>query len=159
MQSIFEYVKETRDAYRTEKVEVTDGYEFSQYETLNLIELYHNSKFSTGSKDSLGGEKPFYNICKFRVNVATRATDLDTKEVHIQSDRAGSEAYTQSFLLSLKNPNWMKDANLAGFLKQMGHTRAKYGHLLIKKIERERELALQVMRGRDNGACGRIGFH
>src|SRR3569833_353006 len=40
---------------------------------------------SSGNKDSLGREKPFFNICKFRVNVATRATDLDTKDVQIES--------------------------------------------------------------------------
>jgi hypothetical protein len=50
------------------------GYEFSQYETPRTIELYHNIKFKSGNKDSLKREKSFYNICKFRVNVAVRAT-------------------------------------------------------------------------------------
>jgi hypothetical protein len=43
-----------RDRYQSDSIDVTDGYTFSQYKTLNLIELYHNSKFSTGSTDSLG---------------------------------------------------------------------------------------------------------
>ena len=30
------------------------GYKFSQYETLNLIDLYYNSKFETGLTDSEG---------------------------------------------------------------------------------------------------------
>jgi hypothetical protein len=30
-----------------------------------------------------------FNINKFRVNVATRATDLDTKDVQVQSERNG----------------------------------------------------------------------
>jgi hypothetical protein len=52
--------------------QIADGYEYSQYQTLRTIELYRNSKFETGNKDSLKREKPFYNICKFRVNVTTR---------------------------------------------------------------------------------------
>jgi hypothetical protein len=72
MGSIYEFVEQQRDDYRSKKVQITDGYEFSQYETLRTIDLYHNSKFTTGNTDSLGREKPFYNICKFRVNVATR---------------------------------------------------------------------------------------
>jgi hypothetical protein len=32
-------------------IEVVPGYEFSQYETLRTIELYHGSKFKSGSKD------------------------------------------------------------------------------------------------------------
>jgi hypothetical protein len=77
MSTIFEFVKEARDSYRTETVEVAEGYDFSQSKTLPTIELYHNSKFTSGQTEA-GREKPFYNICKFRVNVATRATDLDT---------------------------------------------------------------------------------
>jgi hypothetical protein len=71
--TIYEFVKEQRDNYRSLTIEIADGYEFSQYQTLQAIDLYHNSKFETGNKDSLGRKKPFYNITKFRVNVATRA--------------------------------------------------------------------------------------
>jgi len=87
MKSIYSFVREQRENYRNQTVEITLGYEYSQYETLRTIELYHNSKFLSRNKDSLGRVKPFYNICKFRVNVATRATDLDTKDVQIESDR------------------------------------------------------------------------
>jgi hypothetical protein len=68
--SIYDFVKTQRDNYRNQTIEITDGYEFSQYQTIRTIELYHNSKFTSGNKDSLGREKPFYNITKFRVDVA-----------------------------------------------------------------------------------------
>ena len=50
MSSIYEFVKSQRDSYRSDTIEITDGYEFSQYETLRTIELYHNSKFLSGNK-------------------------------------------------------------------------------------------------------------
>jgi hypothetical protein len=71
--SIHEFVREQRDSYRSQSVEITLGYEYNQYETLRTIELYHNSRFTTGPKDSLLREKPFYNITKFRVNVVPAA--------------------------------------------------------------------------------------
>jgi hypothetical protein len=89
MSTIYDFVKQQRDNYRSQTVEITGGYEFSQYQPIRTIELYHNSKFTTGTKDSLGREKPFYNITKFRVNVATRATDLDTKNVKVFSCNPG----------------------------------------------------------------------
>ena len=84
---------------------MAEGYDFSQYGTLRTIELYHNSRFLSGNKDSLGREKPFFNICKFRVNVATRATDLDTKDVQIESTRPVSNGYAASFVLNPNNRN------------------------------------------------------
>jgi hypothetical protein len=147
MKSIFEYVAAARDEYRTETIEVTSGYDFSQYETLRTIELYCNSRFTTGNTDELGREKPFYNITKFRVNVATRATDLDTKDVHIEAEGPGN--YAQSFLLTLFNRNWIKKADFASFLNRMGHTRAKYGGVLVMKTEHGDELKLHVVPWKD----------
>jgi hypothetical protein len=145
VKSIYDFVSEQRDSYRSDTVEITDGYEFSQHETLRTIELYHNSKFLSGNTDSLGREKPFYNICKFRVNVAVRATDLDTKDVQIQSDRITKTSYAESFLLNLKNRNWMRRSNFAPFLNKFGHTRAKYGGVIVKKTERDGELGIHVV--------------
>jgi hypothetical protein len=141
--TIYEFVKEQREKYRTDTIEITQGYDYNQYQTLRTVELYHNSRFETGNKDALGREKPFYNICKFRVNVATRATDMDTKNVKIMSESAG--AYAQSFLLTLKNRNWMKRTAFAVFLNKLGHTRAKYGGVLVKKTQRDSELNLHIM--------------
>jgi hypothetical protein len=147
MDTIFEYVRKQRDDYRSQEIEIADGYRYSQYETLRTIELYHNSKFLTGNKDSLGREKPFYNVTKFRVNVATRATDIDTKDVTIASEAA--DGYVQSLILSLKNRNWMKQENFAAFLNRFGFTRAKYGGVLVKKTEQNGELCLHIMQWRN----------
>jgi hypothetical protein len=87
-------------------------------------------------------EKPFYNIWKFRVNVAVRASDLDTKDVRIEADDVG--AYTQSFILNLKNRKWMKASNFAALLNAMAK-RAKYGHAVLKKVERSGEQPLPII--------------
>jgi hypothetical protein len=51
--SVYEFVKNARDEYYSQSVEDVPGYMFSQHETLRTIELYANSKFTSGPKDSL----------------------------------------------------------------------------------------------------------
>lgn len=145
MKSIYEFVAKQRDSYRSDTIEITDGYEFSQYETLRTIELYDNDRFLTGNLDELEREKPFYNIVSFRKNVATRATDLDTKDVQIQSERVTKTSYAETFLLNLKSRNWMKQAGFASFLNRMGQTRCKYGGVMVKKTEVDGELQIHVV--------------
>jgi hypothetical protein len=59
--------------------------------------------------------------------------------VTIVADYEG--AYGQSFVLSLKNRKWMKGANFAALLNRMGYTCAKYGGVMVKKIEHGSELS------------------
>jgi hypothetical protein len=145
VESIYKFVAKQRDSYRSDTIEITEGYDFSQYETLRTIELYDNDRFLSGNKDSLDREKPFFNIVSFRKNVATRATDLDTKDVQIQSDRITKTSYAETFLLNLKSRNWMKLAGFATFLNRMGATRCKYGGVLVKKTEGNGELGIHVV--------------
>jgi hypothetical protein len=70
VKSIYKFVAAQRDSYRSDTIEITEGYDFSQYETLRTVELYDNDRFLTGPKDSLDRGKPFFNIVSFRKNVA-----------------------------------------------------------------------------------------
>jgi len=78
---IYEYVRKTRDDYRSQSITITEGYDHSQHETPRAVELYDNDRFLSGNLDELGREKPSHNIASFRKNVATRPTNLDTKDV------------------------------------------------------------------------------
>ena len=59
MTSKHEFVRQQRDDYRSQTITVADGYDFSQYEMLRTIELYHNSRFLSGNKDSLAAKSHF----------------------------------------------------------------------------------------------------
>jgi len=126
-------------------IQVTDGLEFNQYQTLRRIEFYTSSRYLTGlnNRDSRGRLKPFYNITNYRVNIATRATDIDTKDIQIIAD--SPKFFPISFILQKEVYNWMKDTNFAKTLNEMGFTRAKYGGLLIKKCMEDDELNIEVV--------------
>jgi hypothetical protein len=145
--NIFSFVREQRDSYKQRDITIVSGLDYNQYKTLVRTELYYNSQFETGPKDSLGRDKPFYNIVKSRVNLATRATDIDVKDIQVES--TVSDDYARSFVFRKKVAQWMKDKGFARLLNQMGKTRNKYGGVLVKKTEIDGELDIQVVPWKD----------
>lgn len=67
--------------------------------------------------------------------MATRATDLDRKDAQVQSDRATEKSQTESFILNLKNRDWMKTEHFTSFLNRMTQTRCKSGGVWVKKTK------------------------
>lgn len=145
--TIIEAVEKLEADYKGRQIELIDGLFYNQFDTIRTVEFYSNSKYLKGNIDELGKEKPFYNINKFRVNVAVRATDLDIKDIQISAD--GAEFYNEAWLLGKEAYEWMKTSHFDVFLNDMGKTRAKYGGVLVKKcIEKEEgkeELELEVV--------------
>lgn len=128
---IEKFIKTKIDSWKQNEITLIDGLDFNFYENIRKIEFFTNSKYMSGQKDRRGKLKPFYNIINFRVNIATRATDLDTKDIQIVSDEPQYNGL--SFLLQKEVSNWMKDVNYAKLLNEMGYIRAKYGGVMLKK--------------------------
>lgn len=140
---IFEEVNKIISNYENSSVQIVKGLDYSQHQTLNKIEFYWNSRYINGQKDELGRIKPFYNISKFRVNVATRATDLDVKDIRVMSDEPTERV--RSMILNHEIYNWMKDTNFSKVLNDAGKNRAKYGGVLIKKFIEDKQLKVDVV--------------
>ena len=128
-------INEIISSYNNKSVQIIDGLYYNQYQTIKQIEFYWNSQYISGQFDEIGRIKPFYNISKFRVNVATRATDLDVKDVRITSDNRNDRV--RSMLLNHELKNWFKEVGFSKLLNDWGKTRAKYGGALIKKYKDE----------------------
>ena len=142
------FVTDKIELWERGTVQITAGLTFNAYQTIKKILFYTESKYESGQKDRRGKLKPFFNIVNFRVNVATRATDLDTKDIQIVADEP--QFMPMSFLLQKEVYNWMKDVNFAKTLNEMGSTRAKFGGVLVKKCMEqeegeEEELELEVV--------------
>ena len=145
---IFSEVNNMLSTYTNGYITLVDGLSFSPYQTIKKIEFYTNSQYISGNKDELGRDKPFYNIVNYRVNVATRATDLDVKDIQITSDNP--RFANLAFLFNQEVYQWMKESDFSLFLNRFGKTRAKYGGVLVKKCivkeaKEEDELELEVV--------------
>lgn len=117
--------------------------ERSMYEDIQKIEAYANSKHTSGDKDALGRDKPFFNIVTAAENIWFRATDLDRKNVRIKSP--SSKNMIQSFLATAKLQEWMNRENFGMFLNKWGRALARYGSSVVKFIEKDGKLHSMVV--------------
>jgi len=144
MRTIIEEVNSIVSNYETATIDLAEGLQYSQYQTLKKIDYYSNSKYLKAK-----GNKAFYNIVNAIVDTSVVATDIDTKDIQIIAD--DKKDFVRAFLLSKDVYNWMKETDFACFLNEAGETRARYGGLLVKKTEeydedaKENQLELEVV--------------
>lgn len=155
MKPLHSVIEQQIDNYTTDKVTITDTYEFSQYETLQKIENFSHSKFSSGQTDSRGNPKPFFNITKGKVNIAIRATDIDRKDIKMKE--TSSEDYFRSFVASKYNQELMKKMRLQDYLNAWGERLPKYGSVITKIVEKKGELSIAVLDWH-NVVCDPVDF-
>lgn len=131
-EKILTYLDALVDSYG-ESIQITDGLTFSHKDTIKTIEYYSNNEYLSGKKDALGRDKPFYNVCNYRVTTAKTATDLDVKDIRFEAD---SLAYTvETMLINRELYKYLKESNFSKTLNDMGKTRPKYGGVLVKKSQ------------------------
>lgn len=140
---ITKFVQNKIEQWDKGTVNIIDGLPFNASDMIKTIVFYTESKYLSGNKDRRGKDKPFYNIVNFRVNVATRATDIDTKDINIVADEP--QHVGTSFILQKEVYNWMKETNFAKTLNEMGSTRAKFGGVLVKRCIEDDEIKIDVV--------------
>lgn len=147
---IFLELDEIKSAYVDGRSERITGLFRSPFKVIRMVEFYTNSRYLTVqkegiyNKDGLGRDKPFYNIVNYRVALAKTATDLDIKDIQIQSDDPKHQVH--SMLLNHECYEWMKETDFSATLNKMGSTRPKYGGYLLKKTkDEEGTLLIEVM--------------
>lgn len=141
--SVTEIVRTAEDNYLNGSVQMGEYVEWNMHDTLETIDAYLNSQFTTGSTDSLGREKNFYNIVVAATNVTMRATDLDRKNIRILPDATANTAL--AFVSTVLLQNWMKEARFGVFLNDWGRTLARYGSAVVKFVERDGKLNATVV--------------
>ncbi len=130
------------DSYN-EPVKIIDGLYRNPKDIIRTVEFYTNDKYLSGNKDELGREKPFFGICNFRVTVAKTATDIDVKDIKYEPDSLDDAV--AAMLINHELYKYLKESNFSETLNDMGKTRPKYGHLMIKKYLDDGELDIDVV--------------
>ncbi len=142
MRELCEIVREAEDNLQ-DSVKLGDYVEHSMCETIETIDAYSNSKHINGKFDSLGREKPFFNVVTAPINIYYRATDLDRKDIKFIPKT--SSAVPLAFIANVLLQNWMDDNRLGKFLNQWGRSLAKYGSSVVKFVEKNGKLIPSVV--------------
>ena len=117
--------------------------QYDQYENINKIDAYLNSKHISGETDSKGREKPFFNIVTAAVNIWYRATDIDRKDITIRATKKKNKI--TSFLATLLLQDWMRKSKFGVFLNDWGRVLSRYGSAVSKFVEKGDELHAEVI--------------
>lgn len=116
---------------------------WSLRETVEKIDAYLNSKHTSGETDSLGREKPFFNVVTAACNIWFRATDIDRKNIKIKATK--EKDFIPSFLMTILMQEWMRKNFWGTFLNEWGRVLARYGSAVLKFVEKKGELISEVI--------------
>lgn len=141
--SVCKIIREAEEYYTSGNVKIGKYVDRQMYEVISTIEAYISSKHINGLYDSLGREKPFFNIVKAARNIWYRATDLDRR--HIRFVPTSSDNVAIALIADVFLQRWMDKTNFGKFLNDWGRTLATYGSAIVKFIERDGELIPSVV--------------
>ncbi len=127
-------IREEKKSFRGGSITVAGKFQFSQYQTLQRIELYDNSEFETGEFDDDGYRKYFLNIVSDKCENATKEVDLDTKDIII---RAQDGNYVAAEIMAADLRQWMRDNGMAAKLNEIADDAPKYGSVVVKTVKGE----------------------
>lgn len=140
--SIGSLIRKMESDYVSSNTQISKYVSFSQYENIEKIEAYLNSKHISGDTDSMGREKPFFNLVTGAVNIWFRATDIDRKDIRIKATKSGD--FIGAFLATIHLQEWMKKDNFGMFLNDWGRALARYGSVPVKFVTKKDGLHVNV---------------
>lgn len=133
-ENVFQAIRSERQDFLENYIEIVPGYLFNQYETVKRAHLYYNSRFESGEYEKVNGvmrRKIFFNINKWRCDVATKMLDIDMKDYRLETDN-----YDQAwnvFILERKLKQWMRRNKFGKVQNQAGEKLPVYGSVVIEK--------------------------
>ena len=141
--TVHEIIRKQEQDYINTDTQISEHVSFSPKDNIDRIEAYLNSKHISGDTDSLGREKPFFNIVTANANVWYRATDIDRANIRIKATK--SSAHVTALLADVKSKEWMRKANFGVWLNDWGRTLSRYGSAVSKFVEKDGELIATVV--------------
>ena len=119
--------------FKNKQIQIVPGLSFNQYDTIQKIFFYYNSKFTTGETDDDGDRKYFYNIVRNPCKVFSKAIDFDTKNIRLLTTGGGDPLKTWFMERDLKY--WMRDKQFGKVLNRIFRELPIYGTVVLKIVE------------------------
>lgn len=142
-ESIYNLVRKAETDF-TDGVTHTSKYvDFSLYEDISKICAYIESKHISGDTDSMGRDKPFFNIVLAARNIWFRATDIDRKNIKIRPTKKMDDI--GAFLATVHLQEWMRKEKFGQFLNAWGINSAGFNESVLKFIEKDGRLIPSVI--------------
>jgi hypothetical protein len=134
--NIFEAVRAERQDFLNNSVSIVDGLLFSQYQTIKKIHKYYNSHYDLGDYEEINGvtrKKVFFNINKWRCDVATKMLDRDLKNMKMIALNPDVEFNVD--LLEKELKAWLKRGRWGKLLNEIVRRLPIYGSVVLRKVK------------------------
>lgn len=138
-----ELVRKAEEDFTSGETHVSEHVDFSLYDDINRIYAYLDSKHTSGATDSMGREKPFFNIVLAARNAWFRATDIDRSNIRIRATKSADDLI--AFLATVKLQDWMRRENFGQFLNTWGLNSAAFNESVLKFVEKGGRLIPSVV--------------
>lgn len=142
-ESVLDIVRKMQQEDREGDTHISKYVSFSMREIIEKIGAYLNSKHTSGEKDSMGREKPFFNIVTASSNIWYRATDIDRKNIKLKATK--QEHYALAFIVTILLNEWMRKESFGVYLNEWGRVLARYGSAISKFVEKDGKLSVEAM--------------
>lgn len=119
--------------FKSKNIQIVPNLWFNQYETLQKIFFYYNSKFQTGLYDDEGDRKYFENINKNPCKVFSKSIDFDTKNIRLLTAGGGDPLKTWFMERDLKY--WMRDKQFGKVLNRIFKELPIFGSVVLKIVD------------------------
>lgn len=143
IQSIGDIVRKAERDYKSGTTTISEHVTHSLSDTLNKIDAYIYSIHTSGSQDSLGRDKPFFNIVVAAANIWMRATDIDRQNIKVRATK--EKDWIMSFFATIHLRDWMKRSKFGVYLNEWGRTLSRYGSAVTKIVQNSEGLHISVV--------------
>lgn len=145
METIFSKAQEVANNYRnsSSRTEVVEGLEFQMYEHVKETEFLASGHYLSGDYDEDGNLKPFHDIITRLLENQRTAEEVDNADMELNTD--DPDYFVRAQFLSKYNQDWLFENNVGKFLNDAIETRGKTGGVLVKVIESDDDLELEVV--------------
>lgn len=142
MINVAKIVRDAEENYIDGSIKRGKYVDYNMYEIVETIQAYTNDTHTSGKEDSLGREKPFFNIVTAAENIWYRATDLDRKNCKVLPKK--SSQVVSAFLATVLLQNWMDDHRFGMFLNKWGRHLARFGSAIVEWVEKDGDISFSV---------------
>jgi hypothetical protein len=142
--SIYSVAQETIDNYRdsSKQIDVVEGLSIDMYQIVRETEFLSSGHYLNGDYDEDGILLPFQDIITRILENQRSAEEVDTADMRIKTD--DQDFQLRALLIDKYNQDWLYNNRVDKFLNDAIETRGKYGGLLVKVLESDDNIELQV---------------
>ena len=138
--NIYDYILNEETSFKTSKVPIVDGYEWSFFEHIKRSTMFKNSQY----EKSKFGDLPYRNIIRPILNVQYRSEGFNVTDIEPYVN--STKDFYKSFLVRKYHDDWAYKYSMDTFIDEVVESYVDYGGALAKNVNNNRPELVPLQR-------------